>query len=129
MLAPWIVPVIVTLAIFLFVAVFILMWTLLRTSHRFTPKAKSFIDQEKAINEFQSNIFINANDTNQQYVPPQSYIQHQHLQNQQVNCHVPREIHTHKCCNSQHSECNQLYVKNDNQQIHDHQFCGECLAS
>ncbi|KAH8583323.1 uncharacterized protein ELE39_000091 [Cryptosporidium sp. chipmunk genotype I] len=126
MLAPWIVPVIVTLAVFLFVAVFILMWTLLRSSHRFTPKAKSFIDQEKAINEFQSNIIMNTNDSRQQYVPPQSYIQPQHFENQQINCQIPKEVHTHKCCNSQHSKCKQIYVQNDNQQIHDQQICREC---
>ncbi|OII73773.1 uncharacterized protein cubi_03571 [Cryptosporidium ubiquitum] len=127
MLAPWIVPVIVTLAVFLLIAVFILMWTLLRTSHRFTPKAKSFADHEKAINEFQSNVLINANDSSQQYVPPQTYVQPQHFQSHQMSNHPHDEMHIHKCCNHQHSKCSHIYAQNDNHQIND-QHCCECHA-
>ncbi|KAJ1612407.1 hypothetical protein OJ253_579 [Cryptosporidium canis] len=96
------------------------MWTLLRTSHRFTPKAKSFIDQEKAVNEFQSNVFMNANQQSQKYIPP-PYIQPQNVQDQRMCCHAHRE-YCHQNLYNQHSNF-QFHTPDENQQVNDQHCC------
>ncbi|KAK6590670.1 hypothetical protein RS030_142135 [Cryptosporidium xiaoi] len=108
MLASWIVPVIVTLGVFLFISLFILLWTLLRSSHKFTPKPKSFSENEKAVRDFHSNISMNFNKApSKQHIPPPTYVP------PQPYCSLHHQNHAF-----QHAENSHFCHQHENQQVH-----------
>ncbi|KAF7456530.1 putative integral membrane protein [Cryptosporidium felis] len=109
------------------------MWTLLRTSHRFTPKVKSFADRENAVGTFQSGILMNANAIDkQQYIPPKSHIplQNIHPQHFDQNQYINHNIQNDRChcmeCNHQPSSNNECQCNQNKNQVCEHHCCHEC---